>query len=263
MVKGFELIRLISLIIGAIADVSFFILFYFIPLVKHGPGLKFIAIAVGFNLFNNIAAIIFIILYSYNVRIEIAFYIIGNYCYTSYSNWILFYNYYIYQLICKNTQITSEFLFRFIKCEILFTLILVLVMLLMHIIGNRSALVIIIVFYLCFYFVFDIYSLRISQLIYLELKKKYFELKRRAIIDFARLVSFPFTRIIIHSCVILLTFYNPNDMHTLSPCILIIGINGVFILICLLLTQEMKDGIKLLKRKARLINCEIINSMLN
>ena len=58
MLKGLELIQIIILFVGITANVSFFMLFFFIPQVNHGPGLKFIV----YNLITNIIEIEFIII---------------------------------------------------------------------------------------------------------------------------------------------------------------------------------------------------------
>ena len=85
----------------------------------------------------------------------------------------------------------------------------------------------------------------------------YLVLKRRAIVDFARLISFPFTITISNFCVAVFNLYFPSNEYEVLPFFIIRCCTGVLMLICLLLTQEMKDGIKLLKIKTRLISLEL------
>ena len=261
MAKVIEIIQLISLSLGATADLLFLILFFIIPLVKHGPGLKFIAIAVMFNFFLVIAHIVFLMINSKGIIIHFLRLIICNYCYFSSMNWTLFYNYCIYLIICKKEQINSELILRFVKLEILFSLILVLGLIIGNIIyfkcSTELANYIFVSINSFIYLVLEIFSLKLSYLIYLELKNMYLMLKRRAIIDFARLISFPFIMMICNCCVAVYNFYFPSDKNKVSVFYIFSYSIGVFMLFCLFITQEMKDGMKLLKFKTRLINYEL------
>ena len=258
MVKFLELLLYISISLGIIADTIFMVLFFWIPLVKRSPGLKFIMIGIIFNIISLIDQIVILILGTGRINhyTEIIVFSIYMYAYITQNNCTIIYNFYLYQIICKKIEIKSEFVKKIISCEISLTVVLIAGLTVVQIIDSKTGSFWVILIIICIYSIFCIICVKLSFSIYLELKNKYLDLKQQAIYDLARLISFPLSMGTSVCLFAVYTFYNSSkEIFYAFYCV--VSMNGVLMLLCLLITREMKDGIKLMRfNKSRLVSAE-------
>ena len=260
MWKSIEIASVITLLVGTLADILFLGVFFFIPLVRHSLGMKCIMIGMILNIIGLLIEIIFVFLDREALNPDLCLIggIINLYTLVSQSNWTIIYIYYLYRNICKKVEITYDTFKRFIIYEVIFTSLIVGAFFCGKYIyfesKNHWVCFSIFCFIYFIYFIFAIISFILSYKIYLELKKKYHLLKKQAIYDLLRLISFPLIMLFSLELIPIFCLIKLSG-EIIFGIFIMINIHGLFFLMCLLLTQEMRDGIKLMnRRKARLIS---------
>lgn len=256
MESEFDLSLIIISSIGILSDIIFLSIYFKLPIVRHALGLQYIMISVIFNILYCSTKLLFIPIAKNNENIIIS-YALTDYTFISSFNWIFLYIFYLFQIICKRIPKESISLRHHLIYETLFTASLVSIDLIFIILiikdeKNQILNLVFIVFVLCTYLMFLIFiiiSIRFSYYIYLELKKKYHLLTRRALVDFYRLLSYPIVALILYTFSGVYHIANLFGLE-LDEMYFTNNLTGFFILICLLITQEMKDGVSLYKSKS-------------
>lgn len=248
--------------IGILADIIFLIIYFTIPLVKYALALNFIMLSIIWNALQSSSTIILIIFLSNNETICYIIKIIISICYLSQINLTIIYIFYIFKIVYKNTPKDSLSIKNYLIYESLFKLFIISLYVISDIIQYENESKYISYLYLpitsALYLALVIACFVMSFKIYLGLKYKYVLNKTRAFKDFLRLISFPFIVLIILCCDGILIYLKTEDSAMQSIFYFIINITGLFLLICLIATEEMKDGLKILRmRSKKLLNIEL------
>ena len=262
MVQGAELIIIISASTGIISDLIFLLLYFKIPFVKHAIGLNLIAISVFWNILFCTLRIIFLPSRIYKHGMLYPAFFLINYTFFTQFSYAILYIYYIYKIICKKVSRESISIKKLILVETLFTLVFVSLIVFPIIIykeisdlPNKN-----LVFLICYSIVYGMYfipiiiSVVLCCKIYAELKSKYLQLKNRPCLDFCRLVSFSISIFVVYISIVILSFTVKLDQSYFPEFQFLTNMTSVFLLGCLFISQEMKDGIRFIKEKKNEIN---------
>ena len=252
---------LISSAVGIAADLTFLLFYFKFPLVRHSIGLNLIKFSIIFDIFYLFSKIYAVIGQETNYYILFTNSIVMDYFFLSHFNWLFFYILYLFQIICKKVQKESISLKNYFIYDILSSGIFTIGCLICEIYSNINYVKIIYlssllsVYFIQFIYIFI--SIRLSCKMYFELKSKYHQYKRKANRDFLQLISYPVVALIIitssliyHLCFIL--EINLPEIYFIND------LTGILLLICLPMTQEFKDSMKLIRHeRVKLISYEI------
>ena len=249
----YDIAQFVSLLLGLLADSILFLIFFKVPLVLNGVGLKFLLICAIMNAANTLGYLLF---KATDVIYGEMCYIFGALLYyTLFSqlNWAIFYTFYIFRVICTKNQQNLLPVKIYVLIDFLISCSLTLGLIIIIIIDRGCSpnqnininhdLFIYISIVTGFYSSAVLISIYFAYLILKSLRNKFFEFKYKAFYSFCKMLWFPFIVLLTVAPLILLTLNIISNSWLYYGIIFFTNISGVYLLIGILVTNEFRDGI--------------------